>query len=88
MTAAQKVAFIYQRLRVITEEMGSTAPGYLVGEALGELLDQGILLADVHRNNIGEVDLPDFSKWEFVITDPGHMVALDPKWLEVNVPQL
>lgn len=88
MTAPRKLAVVRRRLEVLAEEMGSTAAGYLVGEALGELLDQGILLADVHHNNIGEVDLPDYSKWEFVITDPGHMVALDPKWFEVEIPQL
>jgi hypothetical protein len=62
-----------------------------IGSALDYYLDQGMLLADVHLNNIGEAEV----EWsvgdrglDMVITDPGHMVPLTTNWLSVNVPQL
>jgi hypothetical protein len=47
-----------------------------VGRALSFLLASSILLADVHYNNIGKVDRPEYGEM-VVITDPGHMVRLD-----------
>jgi len=85
---AQRVAFKRRQLEVIAEEMGSTHAGSYIGEAFQFYLEQGILLADVHLNNVGEVTPPDFSSWILAITDPGHMVPLDPKWLRVEIPQL
>lgn len=61
---------------------------YLVGGALEYYISAGLLLADVHYGNIGLVELPDFKDPQPVITDPGHMVPLSPRWTEVQVPVL
>ena len=49
-----------------------------VGSALGFYLDNGILLADVHMQNIGRVKRDEGYGLEgrIVITDPGHAVFL------------
>ena len=62
-----------------------------VGAALGFYLNEGILLADVHRQNIGQVTRADSDygpQTYTVITDPGHAVPLDRKWANVQVPEL
>jgi len=46
-----------------------------VGTALGHYMDEGILLADVHANNIGKD-----SNGHAIITDPGHAVEFHPQW--------
>jgi hypothetical protein len=61
-----------------------------VADALKYYIERGILLADVHSMNLGE-PMPGERKWKrkgLIITDPGHMVPLDRRWLEVRVPQL
>jgi hypothetical protein len=45
-----------------------------VGKALAYYLENGILLADVHQNNIGVVRRDGYTY--NVITDPGHAVDL------------
>ena len=52
---------------------------YPIGVALGHYLDEGILLADVHLNNIGR----DIQDNELIITDPGHAVEFHPKWTKL-----
>lgn len=50
-----------------------------IGAALGFYLDHGILLADVHYNNMGKVtrEVPGWGEQVYdVITDPGHAVFL------------
>lgn len=56
---------------------------YPVGTALGHYLDEGILLADVHANNIGRDE-----NNQLIITDPGHAVAFHPRWLELPKVQV
>jgi hypothetical protein len=51
---------------------------YPIGSALGYYLDEGILLADVHTNNIGR----NTENNQLVITDPGHAVEFHPRWTE------
>lgn len=51
---------------------------YPLGAALGNYLDEGILLADVHTNNIGRDQ-----NNQLVITDPGHAVEFHPRWTEL-----
>jgi hypothetical protein len=45
-------------------------------------MSKGMLLADVHPDNIGKRGS------KLVIFDPGHMVPLSAKWLEIQVPVL
>lgn len=62
------------------ELMENTNYAHEVGSALGFYLDQGILLADVHMMNIGQVTRDDGAGYGpqtyTVITDPGHAVFL------------
>lgn len=75
-------------LEQLAVEMAHTHAGSLIGEALGYYLEEGMLLADVHLGNIGEVVPEGYEDWDLVITDPGHMVPLDPKWLNVEIQML
>jgi len=70
-----KLAVLLRACEMTAQLMGSEPEGYLIGEALESLLDEGILLADVHAGNIGRVDRPDHAG-AIVITDPGHAVFL------------
>ena len=69
------------------QEMSSTQISYLVGLTLWELLESGVLLADVHTQNIGKVIRTDYGDEPIVvITDPGHMVILDPDLVIPDIP--
>jgi hypothetical protein len=59
------------------QEMSGNPSLYRVGEALAHYLEEGILLADVHKDNIG-LD----AEGEAIISDPGHSVEFHPKWAE------
>jgi hypothetical protein len=77
----------------IAEVMEHTAENSTIGEALAFYLEHGILLADVHANNVGVATRPpddDYDDYHAmnVITDPGHMVPLQRRWLEIKVPSL
>lgn len=52
---------------------------YPIGTALGNYIDEGILLADVHLGNIGR----DTRNDQLIITDPGHAVEFSPQWTEL-----
>lgn len=69
-----KVAAGFEYLSRIASEMASTNLVYSIGESLIRYLDHGILLADVHENNIGVVMRDSYPQW--VITDPGHALFL------------
>lgn len=64
----------------ISQEMSGNASLYHVGEALGHYLEEGILLADVHFNNIGLDE-----NNEPIISDPGHAVEFHPRWAKQPV---
>ena len=53
-------------------------------------LDKGILLADVHTNNVGVIEYrdeyADRHSTTWAITDPGHAVFLTTKFGENNFP--
>jgi hypothetical protein len=90
---AERAAVSLRHCEDIAEIMEHTAESDQIGEALSFYIEHGILLADVHANNVGVVTRPpddEYDDWHGtnVITDPGHMVPLDTKWLEVGVPKL
>lgn len=85
---AEHVAVARLECESLAAFMSGNSAGYLVGQALDYYLDHGLLLADLHLGNIGELFPPDFTTWELGITDPGHMVPLDAKWLDLEVPLL
>lgn len=89
----QKAAVSLQHCKDIAETMEHTYASDQIGYAFGYYIDQGILLADVHANNVGVATRPpddDYDDWHAVnvITDPGHMVPIDPKWLHVTIAKL
>ncbi len=85
---AELVAYKRLECRSLAHFMMGEECGGLVGGALDFYLDQDLLLADLHLGNIGEAIPEDYEDYEVVITDPGHMVPLSPRWLEVDVPLL
>jgi hypothetical protein len=85
-----RFAWLIESCAKISEEM-ENANGlvYLVGGALSEYQEQGLLLADVHLNNVGFVEgRQDYSGRILVITDPGHAVNLNPALSHVEIPTL
>lgn len=76
---AQRLAAGLRICEIAFELMANTAYGTEVGAALGFYLEHGILLADVHTNNLGHVDRDDYSQRVLAITDPGHAVFLTPR---------
>jgi hypothetical protein len=75
---AQRLAAALRICHITFELMEHTNFAPDVGAALGFYLDHGILLADVHMNNVGHVTRrDDYGEHELiVITDPGHAVFL------------
>jgi hypothetical protein len=59
----------------IAMEMANTYLVDQIGQVLGDYMDHGILLADVHLANIGKN-----ADGQLIITDPGHAVAFHPRW--------
>lgn len=73
----QRIGITLRQAYAVAMEMANTDVIYPVGAALMEYMDEGLLLADTHVGNIGldEID-------RLVITDPGHAVAIHPKWTQ------
>jgi hypothetical protein len=69
-----KMAVLLQICRVFAAKLTRGAVGSLVGKALGDLMHDGILLCDVHQDNVGYAQRG--KKREIVITDPGYSTAL------------
>jgi hypothetical protein len=72
-----KVGVALRTCLYVAQEMSSNPSLYRVGEALAHYLENGILLADVHANNLG-LD----SEGEVLITDPGHAVEFHTRWAD------
>jgi len=61
-----------------------------VGRAMDDMLHNGLLLADVHANNIGMPTgetLNDIGE-TCIITDPGHAVALDDRYAGLKIREI
>lgn len=59
-----------------------------IGDALGFYFDRGIMMADVHLQNIGRYDHDNFGTGAdgvIGITDPGHAVFLDSRYDGVTI---
>jgi len=83
MKGGQRAAMLLRGCEIIAEMMANEPGGYMVGQALEFYLENGLLLADVHFNNIGRVEQND--REGFVITDPGHAVPLDERFAAVRI---
>jgi hypothetical protein len=87
-SAPQKLAACLRGCEINAELMGNEPVGTEIGEALDFYMDHGLLLADVHLNNIGRLLREDYSNGLWGITDPGHAVPLDDRFASVVVPSL
>jgi hypothetical protein len=80
----------------IIVQMQQRNVSYHIGDALQTYLEAGLLLADVHTNNVGIVNRrtpANVDRWYWVgrywvITDPGRAVVLKPELLAVKVDSL
>lgn len=71
--------FGVQAARAIADDMShhnKEAP--LVGAAIRDLIDNGVVLADVHPGNVGQVLRR--GRWQNAITDPGNVAFLTRKY--------
>jgi hypothetical protein len=75
-----RIALSLEVCRISAELMEHTSMAEHVGGALSFYLGHEILLADVHRNNIGWVKREDYDALITVITDPGHAVFLTERF--------
>ena len=88
MRGAQRLAAAIRACEIVAELMATEYASADIGSAFEFYMQHGMLLADVHHNNVGRVVREHHSRPFWVITDPGHMVPLDPKWMTVEVEQL
>jgi len=72
-------------LRMAVLLQTETVAGKHVGEALAFYQKQGVLLSDIHLNNIGRVPRPALGGYIWAITDPGHAVPLDARWARADI---
>lgn len=80
----EKLARLIRAATVAAEIMANTYGASEVGGALEFYINNGLLLADVHHNNIGQVERADeYDSMVTVITDPGHAVFLDGRYDKV-----
>lgn len=62
---------------------------YHVGAALGRLLEEGMILSDVHLGNLGKVRRSDGDERELVvITDPGVVAPTTEDWFKIQIVQV
>ncbi len=73
------------RLAIDIEESGED--GRYVGNALRTYFEHGILLCDIHGDNLGTVDRAK-CKQQWVVTDPGHALTLSRSMIDVDIPML
>ena len=87
----QRVAVSLRFLEVIAETMEHSNPLTVdLGRTFEFYLERGILLADVHPNNIGKAMAREYGdEWEVVkITDPGHAVFLTAEYDGIEIMTL
>lgn len=70
--------------RAIADDIAHGDSGRLVGAAIRDLIDQDILLADIHPGNVGKV--PRRGQKRTVITDPGNVATLTDRYDRYLVP--
>lgn len=87
---ALAVAWCLNRFQQAADDLQQEPTGIYIGRALSDSLEAGLLLADVHLNNIGMPtgDLLNEIGMTPVVTDPGHAIALDDRYRGVQVEEL
>ena len=79
---AYRLAAYMDALRMGCRDIMSWSYAFKPGEAMWFYIEHGMLLADVHANNI----MKGPEGW--IISDPGHMVELDNRYSNVQVPEI
>jgi hypothetical protein len=75
---ARALALLINYFRACVAEIAASGALGLVGRALEHLFERGILVADVHTENVGRVKRGADRPW--VITDPGNVAVLPQPW--------
>ncbi len=70
------------------ELMSAGSKSFYVGEALRMYLENGILLCDVHANNVGLVKRGDCGSTIWCLVDTGHALILKKTLSEISIPIL
>lgn len=83
-----RIAGALKVLELLEDEMEQEEPSHLVARAMRHYREHGMLIADVHANNVGHLSKDDRPLAGIVITDPGHAVALEKRWASVELPEL
>lgn len=80
---ANRLFFAYVAAEVMEE---SGVDGKHVGHALRTYFENGVLISDLHANNVGLVERHGKRKW--VLTDCGHCLIIDEMLRDVGIPML
>ncbi len=83
-----RVAARLRACEILAEIMENTYASSTFGGALGYYMNEGLLLADVHGNNVGMAAQGDEGQILPAITDPGQAVVLKREWAVVEIPEL
>lgn len=79
------VAVALRCCELISEIMENTYMNDTIGGALSFYQAQGVLLADVHADNVGQVRREGEGYELNAITDPGHAIPLQDRWLNADI---
>ena len=90
---AEDARFLVEMTKGLDKVAGEIAEAMTFGASVGFALQfyarRGLVLADVHLGNVGEIRDPDSTEgWDLAIIDPGVMLPLDPRWMRVNIPRI
>lgn len=68
------------------QQLAKTKTGRLIGQAARKLLRQGIVLTDMHDENVGHVrrKKTSYTPGQIVLTDPGYSLMLSPSFWNVE----
>ncbi len=75
---------LYGSYRMAGAVANSGEHGKYVGEALQHLMMDGLMLCDVHTNNVGTVERDGCLR--MVISDPGHTLILSRDLQKIDIP--
>jgi hypothetical protein len=79
----KRMSQVLYALRLGWRDLISLSYGFHPGNALSYCLENDMLLADVHANNVMKAQ---DGSWD--ISDPGHMIELSDRYAHVKIPTL
>ncbi len=81
-----KMADLLFKAYVAAEAMEDSRSGKYVGAALRGFFDRGILVADIHANNVGIAERGGAPTW--IISDPGHSMVTKKNLAKIEIEML